>query len=92
MSKLSGVITFISDVQEVANAKKITFRVQECEGQYPQSALFEVFGNEKVDNFLKYNQVGDVVDVEYNLKSNESRTNPGVFFNTISAWKVSKSI
>ena len=92
MSKLSGVITFISDVQEVVGNQKINFRVQENAGQYPQSALFEVFGNEKVDNFQKYNQVGDVVDVEYNLKSNESRTNSGVFFNTISAWKVSKSI
>lgn len=92
MNKLSGVITFISDVQEVVGNQKINFRVQENVGQYPQSALFEIFGTEKVDNFQKYNQVGDVVDVEYNLKSNESRTNPGVFFNTISAWKVSKSI
>jgi len=92
MSKLTGVVTFVSDVQEVVGNQKINFRVQENIGQYPQSALFEIFGNEKVDNFQKYNQVGDVVDVEYNLKSNESRTNPGVFFNTIQAWKVSKSI
>ncbi len=49
-----------------------------------------MFGQEKVDNILKYNQIGDVVEVDYNLKSNESKKEPGVFYTTVQAWKIQK--
>lgn len=91
MSKFKGVITNISDVIEVGNYQKVMVHVQENDGQqYPQSCAFEVFGNEKVENLQKYNQVGDVVEIDYNLKSNESKKEPGVFYNTIQAWKIQK--
>lgn len=90
MSKLKGVITNISEVFELGNYKKLYVHVKENEGEYPQSALFEVFGESKVDNVLKYNQVGDLVEVDYNLKTNESKKEPGVFFTTVQAWKINK--
>lgn len=90
MNKLSGIITHIGSVIEVGNYKKIMVHVQEDKQEYPQSCNFEVFGQDKVDNILKYNQVGDVVEVDYNLKSNESKKEPGVYFNTVQAWKITK--
>lgn len=90
MSKFKGVITHIGDVIELGNYKKVMVHVQENEGEYLQSCNFEVFGEQKVDNVLKYNQVGDLVEVDYNLKSNESKKEQGVFYNTIQAWKIQK--
>jgi hypothetical protein len=90
MSNLKGVITNISKVFEVGQYKKLYVHVKEDQGEYPQSANFEVFGEQKVNGVLQYNQVGDLVEVEYNLKSNESNKEPGVFFNTVQAWKISK--
>lgn len=90
MSKLTGIITHISDVIEVGNYKKLMLHVQEDKQEYPQSCNFEVFGHDKVDNILKYNQVGDLVEVDYNIKSNESKKDQGVYFNTVQAWKISK--
>ena len=90
MASLKGVITNISEVFEVGNYKKLYVHVQENEGEYPQSCNFEVFGEQKVEGVQKYNVVGDVVEVEYNLKSNESRKEAGVFYNTVQAWKITK--
>jgi hypothetical protein len=90
MNKLSGIITHIGSVIEVGNYKKIMVHVKEDKQEYPQSCNFEVFGQDKVDNILKYNQVGDVVEVDYNLKAQESKREAGVFFNTIQSWKITK--
>lgn len=90
MSKFKGVITHIGEVIELGNYKKIMVRVEENEGEYLQSCNFEVFGDNKVDNVLKYNKVGDLVEVDYNMKSNESKREDGIFYNTIQSWKISK--
>lgn len=90
MNKLRGVITHISEVFDLGQYKKIYIRVQEEQGDYPQSSYFEIFGEQKVDNVLKFNQVGDVVEVDFNLKTNESKKEAGVFFNGIQAWKITK--
>lgn len=90
MSKFKGVITHIGEVIELGNYKKLYVHVVENEGEYPQSCNFEVFGDVKVDNVLKYNRVGDVVEVDYNLKAQESKREDGVFFNTIQSWKITK--
>ena len=90
MSKFKGVITHIGEVIELGNYKKLYVYVVENEGEYPQSCNFEVFGEVKVDNVLKYNRGGDVVEVDYNLKAQESKREAGVFFNTIQSWKITK--
>lgn len=90
MASLKGIITNISEVFELGQYKKLYVHVMEEQGDYPQSCNFEIFGEQKVNNVLQYNQVGDLVEVEYNLKSNESKKEAGVFFNTVQAWKIAK--
>lgn len=60
--------------------------------QYPQTLQLQCI-KEKAENLIKYNKVGDVVDVSINLRGKEW-TNPKgetVVFNTIEAWKIVKS-
>jgi len=67
--------------------KKVTF-VGETEEQYNNLYAFELFGEEKVDNFVKFNKVGDVVDVDFNVSTREWE---GRYFTSLSAWKVFKA-
>lgn len=67
--------------------KKLTFAIDTNE-QYNNIIAFEVFGDEKVENFLKYNKVGKTVDVEFNLSSNKWKDR---YFTSASAWKISKA-
>lgn len=54
--------------------------------QYPQDIKFEVL-KDKVDNFLKYNKVGQDVDVSYNVRGSEFK---GKYYVNLIAWKVMK--
>ena len=67
--------------------QKMTF-VGETEEQYNNIYAFEVFGTEKVENFNKYNKVGDVVNVDFNVNCNEWK---GKYFTSLQSWKVFKS-
>lgn len=58
------------------------------DAQYNNIYCFEVFGNEKVENFNKYNKVGQNVTVEFNVNCNEYNSK---YYTTLSAWKISKS-
>jgi hypothetical protein len=62
--------------------------VVETNEKYNNLYCFELFGDEKVDNFNKYNKVGDLVDVDFNVSTNEWK---GKYFTTLQAWKVFKS-
>ena len=60
--------------------------------QYPQFLSLQS-NKEKADNLIKYNKVGDKVNVSINLRGREW-TNPAgetKVFNTIEAWKVTKA-
>jgi len=88
--KFNGTIDQIGEVQEgVSNAgkawKKIAFTAKEQKDQYPQTAAFTIFGEEKVDKFLQYRKVGDNVEVSFNI---ESREYNGKFYTDLQAWKV----
>lgn len=91
--KFTGVITEVLDVKsgESANGewKALEFLVVENKEDYPQSALFRLFGAEKVDNFLQYNKVGNLVEVSFNLKTNQSKDKKR-HFNSLDAWRVYK--
>jgi len=67
--------------------KKLTFAI-DTKDQYNNIIAFDVFGDEKVDNFLKYNKIGKTVDVEFNLSSNKWKDR---YFTSASAWKISKA-
>tara|TARA_R110000824_G_scaffold210581_2_gene396474 strand:- start:866 stop:1243 length:378 start_codon:yes stop_codon:yes gene_type:complete len=87
--QITGTITKVSDVQEGTSKagkswKKLGFLV-EAEGEYPKDVYFTVFGEEKVDNFLKYNKVGQTVDVSFNVESREYNER---FYTDLQAWKV----
>ena len=67
--------------------KKLSF-VLETKEEYNNLYCFDVFGDEKVDNFLKYNKVDQEVDVEFNVKTNEWK---GKYFTSLDAWKIFKA-
>ncbi len=75
-------------VTERGEWKSVMFVVQETEGQYPQSCTFTKSAkgdNGKfVDDFAKFNKVGDFIEVEYTFKSREYQ---GKWYTDISAYK-----
>jgi len=88
--QITGVITKITETQEGQSKssgkswKKLGFVVQTA-SEYPKDVYFTVFGEEKVDNFLKYNKVGQTVDVSFNVESREYNER---FYTDLQAWKV----
>lgn len=58
----------------------------ETDEKYNNLFCFEVFGDEKVQNFQKYNKVGQEVNVEFNVSTNEFKGN---YYTSLSAWKIS---
>ena len=67
--------------------EEISFHFRNYRGLNNLYAL-EVFGEEKVDKFLKFNKVGQDVDVEFNVSCNEWK---GKYFTSLQAWKVFKA-
>src|SRR5690606_7064944 len=59
----------------------------ETEEKYNNLYCFEVFGADKVDNLNKFNKVGDVVNVEFNVQTNEWQ---GRYFTSLQAWLIKK--
>jgi hypothetical protein len=91
-NKKTGAIVEILPTEEGTSKagkpwKKLTFAIDTNE-QYNNIVAFEVFGEEKVDNFLKYNKVGKTVDVEFNLSSNKWKDK---YFTSASAWKITNA-
>ena len=88
--KFTGVITDILDVMIVGQAKekKVEFIVKEQVDKNPQSVKFYIYGNEKVDNFVKYNKPNASVDVSFSFRTTEWNDK---HFTSIEAWKVFKA-
>lgn len=90
--EVTGKITKILELQTGTTAagtewKKQCFILETTE-QYNNLYCFEIFGAEKVDNFLKYNKVENVVKVDFNVNTKEWQ---GKYFTSLSAWKVFKA-
>lgn len=88
----TGRISKIFDVRKGESAdgrewKAVEFLVKEEGEDYPQSAVFKMFGVDKTNNFIKFNNEGDLVDVSFNFKANQGSSD-NVFFNNLDAWKV----
>ena len=66
---------------------KQSFTLETTE-QYNNLYCFELFGEEKVENFNKYNKVGGDVKVDFNVSTNEWN---GKYFTSLQAWKVFKA-
>ena len=90
--KVTGKIENILETQKGTSKagkewKKTSFVVK-TDDEYNNLYCFDVFGDEKVNNFLQYNSKGDVVDVDFNVKTNEWK---GKYFTSLDAWKVFKA-
>jgi len=90
--KVTGKITKINEVTSGTSAagkewKKLSFLLETTE-EYNNLYCFEVFGEEKVDQFVKFNRVGQDVDVDFNVKTNEWN---GKYFTSLGAWKIFKA-
>ena len=74
-----------------AGFKVVKFVVETSE-QYPQVLELQCT-QDKADNLIKFNKVGDNVDCSINLRGREWTNKEGVVkvFNTIEAWKVFKA-
>tara|TARA_R110000803_G_scaffold76454_1_gene141075 strand:+ start:13924 stop:14283 length:360 start_codon:yes stop_codon:yes gene_type:complete len=62
--------------------------VLETTEQYNNLYCFELFGDEKVDNFNKYNKIGSDVKVDFNVSTNEWKEK---YYTSLQAWKVFKA-
>ena len=52
---------------------------------------FELFGTEKVENFSKFNKLGDNVEVKASVRSNRWEKDGKVsFFTSANAWRIDK--
>ena len=68
--------------------KKLNFILESKDGEYTNTICFDVFGEEKVDNFVKFNNVGDNVTVSFNVSSREYNEK---WYTQTSAWMVKKN-
>lgn len=83
----------IGEIKEFGdNNFKVVKFVVVTKDQYPQTLELQCT-QEKAENLIKYNKVGDVVDISYNLRGREWTNKEGAtsVFNTIEAWKVFKT-
>ena len=85
-------VTVLGEVQKgVSKAQKewqkMTFVGTTAE-EYNNTYAFEIFGEEKIANFVKYSKVGSVIDVDFNISCNEWK---GKYFTSLSYWKSFKS-
>jgi hypothetical protein len=66
---------------------KINFIVSNNDGYEgrEQSYCFQIFGQERVDNFLKYNKEGSEVEVKFSIQTNEYNGN---YYTSLSAYRV----
>lgn len=64
--------------------KKVEFLLK-TESEYNNLYCFEIFGAEKVDEFLKFKKEGTTVDVKFNVNCREHQ---GRYYTSLSAWSV----
>lgn len=84
-------IVKIGELREFESGFKVVEFVVKTDDEYPQFLTVQSI-KEKADNLLKYNKVGDRVDLSINLRGRKYE-NDGVvkYFNSIEAWAVFKA-
>ena len=92
--KVTGKIISISELKEGTTAKGDPYKAMsfavDTSTDYDNLYSFELFqfaDKENVDNFLKYNKIGDTVKVKFNIKTNKSKEGE-VYYTKLSAWSV----
>ena len=90
--EITGKIVKTLDVQTGTSKdgkewKKQSFLVETTE-QYNNLYCIDIFGAEKVDNFAKYQKVGNNVKVTFNVNTNEWN---GKYFTSLQSWRIDKA-
>ena len=88
--ELSGKVIAVLEprggVSKTGNAWKVQEYVIETHDQYPRKMCFDVFGEEKINQFNI--QVGEELTVHFDIDAREWQ---GRWFNSIRAWKVDRA-
>jgi len=89
--EIKGTLTKIGEIVEGLNKdnqpwQKLTYTVT-TDQTYNNLYAFEVFSQEKVEQFRKYNVEGDKVKVQFNVSTNEWK---GKYFTTLQSWRCTK--
>ena len=87
--KITGIITKVLEVQKGTSKagkdwQKLQFIV-ETEEEYNNTYCFELFGEDKISDFSKWNKERSKVTVKFNVQTNEWN---GKYFTSLSAWNV----
>ena len=93
MGKINGKIIHISEKQTFASgSEKVQFVIELDELDWQENKkimAFDFFAGasklEKMQNFEKFQKVGQVVDVDYDIECKEYK---GKYYTNLSAWKV----
>ena len=82
----------IGEIKTFDSGFKFVEWIIKTEEQYPQTLKLQS-NKDKADDLIKFNKVGDRVDVSINLKGREWEDDKGEVkvFNTLEAWKVFKA-
>ena len=87
----TGVITAIPEPNEgTSKAGKPYINqdfVIDTGEEYNNIICFNIFGQEKVDNFNKFNKLGDYITVKFNVDCKEYN---GRYFTNLKAWRIDK--
>ena len=91
MFKLQGTVKVLNSTVQVSEKfSKREFVVTESTGMYPQDILFQ--STQDKCALLDAVQVGDQVEVSFNLRGREWTSPQGEvkYFNTLEAWRIEK--
>jgi len=89
--KITKVLETVSGTSSAGKEwSKLSFIVTNQDGYEGADAdyCFEVFGEEKVEKFSKFNKIGDEVDVKFNIRTNEFK---GKYYTSLQSWSVFKA-
>lgn len=85
---IKGVITVISEPTVLNNGAKTLNYVVDTGEQYNNIFAIQLYKKaedlQHFDNFLKYNKVGDKVEVEFIIRTN---VNNGKYYTSLNHWK-----
>ena len=87
LTKINPVVTIGSDYE------KLIFIVQNKDGYEgaDKDYSFEIFqksDGDKIQNFKKYNSIGDTVTVKFEIDCRENPKKEGQWFTALKAWRV----
>ena len=89
--EIKGTLTKIGETETGTGKdgtpwQKLTYLVT-TDQTYNNLYAFEVFSQDKVEQFKKYNVVGTKVSVKFNVSTNEWK---GKYFTTLQSWRCTK--